>query len=212
MKLTAGGKAIQAAELMSWLASIFKHKTAFNGLKIHFICWAACSCFLKYTRRTSDHLLCADRQMRHCLWLASENTLTAAATLAVGLPSRQQHLQAVPKHDCSRCPGLDYRKNLLGKEERININVSGSTWSVTNCLLWDLTDTVNDEIQELNALLDISEQHNKQACQSQGRKKSLCWDSEILFMMWMCNVMLVQESAQNTRGCQLTSTFYKKWY
>lgn len=107
----------------------FKHKTGFKGssavihyslrTKIHFSFGAACSCFLKYTHRSSEHLLCADRQMFvHSLCLASEDRLTAAATLAVGLPSRQQHLQAVPKHDCSRCSGLHYRKICWGKKRQ----------------------------------------------------------------------------------------------
>lgn len=45
--------------------------------------------------------------MRGCLWMPWRHTLTAAATLAVGLPPRQQHLQAVPEHDCGRRPGRD---------------------------------------------------------------------------------------------------------
>jgi len=56
------------------------------------------------------------------LWLASEDRLTAAAALAVGLPSRQQHLQAVPKHDCSWCPGPNYRKICWKKEMTVNMS------------------------------------------------------------------------------------------
>lgn len=67
----------------------------------------------------SDHHLCADRQMRHCLRPASENRLTAAATLTVGLPSRQQHLQAVPEHDCGGRPGRHYRTVCGGKERML---------------------------------------------------------------------------------------------
>lgn len=50
---------------------------------------------------------------------ASANTLTAAATLAVGLAPRQQHLQTVPEHDCSGRTGLQEN---LGKETELHLN------------------------------------------------------------------------------------------
>lgn len=47
-----------------------------------------------------------------------EDRLTAAATLAVGLAPRQQHLQAVPKHGCSRTSRTRLQKNLPDKERQ----------------------------------------------------------------------------------------------
>ena len=108
-------KAFQASELMSWFGSILGKKGVFSSHRLVFknqntfpLLKAACSSFLKIHPELVNTCTLTGRW--HGLWLASEERLTAAATLAVGLPSRQQHLQAVPKHDCSRCPGLHYRK------------------------------------------------------------------------------------------------------
>lgn len=85
--------------------------------------------------------------MRHCLQAASVNRLTTAATLAVGLAPRQQHLQTVPKHDCSRRPGRVYRKICGGGEKReLHLNV------LRECQLWCTNYISNNRHQELKAL------------------------------------------------------------
>lgn len=65
-------------------------------------------------------------------WRRPRTELTAAATLAVSLPSRQQHLQAVPKHDCSRWPGPDYRK-ICWDERRDKKNKHDYCWENGRC-------------------------------------------------------------------------------
>lgn len=102
-------------------------------IQIYFsrMCFFSCAAsFQKYTHRMNEHFLCVDSRVRHRLQAPSENRLTAAATLAVGLASRQQHLQTVPEHDCSRRPGRDDRK-ICGKRTQ---NCILMLWR--KCQLW----------------------------------------------------------------------------